>query len=72
MTMTSLVYLMTMPSYAYKSQIYENQTEICNILGLFTETIDLWFESFIAKEIRRVIEWLREIKLLTNIVINFF
>jgi hypothetical protein len=31
-------------------------------LGPYTETIDLWFELFFVKEIRRVIEWLREIK----------
>jgi hypothetical protein len=28
----------------------------------YTETIDLWFELFFAKEVRRVIEWLQEIK----------
>ncbi len=32
------------------------------IQGPYTETIDLWIEPFFAKEIRRVIEWLREIK----------
>ncbi len=31
-------------------------------LGPYTETIDLWFEPFFVKEIRRVIEWLQEIK----------
>ena len=30
--------------------------------GPYTETIDLWFEPYFAKEIRLVIEWLREIK----------
>ncbi len=34
----------------------------CQVQGPYTETIDLWFEPFFAKEIRRVIEWLREIK----------
>jgi hypothetical protein len=33
-----------------------------SVQGPYTETIDLWFEPFFAKEIRRVIEWLREIK----------
>ncbi len=32
------------------------------ILGPYTERIDLWFEQFFVKEIRHVIEWLREIK----------
>jgi hypothetical protein len=31
-------------------------------LGPYTERIDLCFEPFFVKEIRRVIEWLREIK----------
>ncbi len=30
--------------------------------SVYTETIDLWIEPFFAKEIRRVIEWLQEIK----------
>ncbi len=30
--------------------------------GPYTETIYLWFEPIFAKEIRRIIEWLREIK----------
>jgi hypothetical protein len=30
--------------------------------GPYTEWIDLWFEPFFVKEIRLVIEWLREIK----------
>jgi hypothetical protein len=30
--------------------------------GPYTETIDLWFEPFFVKEIKRVIEWLRDIK----------
>ncbi len=30
--------------------------------GPYTETIDLCFEPFFVKEIRRVTEWLREIK----------
>ncbi len=29
--------------------------------GPYTEWIDHWFEPFFVKEIRRVIEWLREI-----------
>ncbi len=35
-------------------------------LGPYTERNDLWFEVFFVKEIRRVIEWLQEIKRLTN------
>jgi hypothetical protein len=31
-------------------------------LSPYTETIDLCFEPFFAKEIKRVIDWLREIK----------
>ncbi len=31
-------------------------------VGPYTERIDLWFEQFFVKKIRRVIEWLREIK----------
>jgi ribosomal protein L19E len=32
------------------------------VQGPYTETIDLWSEPFFVKKIRRVIEWLREIK----------
>jgi hypothetical protein len=39
------------------------------VKGPYAERIDLWFEPFFVKDIRRVIEWLRDIKLLTNIVI---
>ncbi len=39
------------------------------VKGPYTERINLWFEPFFVKEIRRVIEWLQDIKLLTNIVI---
>ncbi len=35
---------------------------VYTLLGLYTGRIDLWFEPFFVKEIRRVIEWLREIK----------
>ncbi len=49
-----------------------------SIQGPYTERIDLWFEPFFVKEIRRVIEWLQEIKkadqwpMRNNIVIYFF
>jgi hypothetical protein len=33
-----------------------------SLLDPHTERIDLWFEEFFVKEIRRVIEWLQEIK----------
>ncbi len=32
------------------------------VQGPYTQTIDLWFEPFFEKEIRRVIEWMQDIK----------
>jgi hypothetical protein len=38
------------------------QIYLRSLLGPYAERIDLWFEPFFVKEIRRVIEWLQEIK----------
>jgi len=46
----------------FPSRVEQAEKNQASRLGLYTETIDLSFEPFFAKEIRRVIDWLREIK----------
>jgi hypothetical protein len=52
------------PYLFYKN--LSNPRSITVFLYMDPERIDLWFEVFFVKEIRRVIKWLRENKTLTN------
>jgi len=43
--------------------VYQGLNQVsASFLGPDTERIDLWFEAFFVTELRRVIEWLQEIK----------
>ncbi len=48
------------------------RAELYCLRGPYTETIDLWVELFFANEIRRIIEWLRDIKTADQHCYNLF
>jgi len=78
--------IISTPSFMYPS-VHGSPEHMANICGVgrcvqnygnappqgpYTEKIDLWFEPFFVKEVRRVIDWLREIKTADQHCYNFF